>query len=340
MKRGYLMTDSKKMLSVIFSVSEEIYKELSDDVSEPDHSMVYDRLIRLGKALSDADRTSFWKWDKKNHTLWTTSALGENRIEIPDDTGLVGKALKEQRVLIVNDPYKDPDFNQDVDKQTGYLTKSVLVMPVSDINGEFIGAFQAINKLSIDGKFTQEDVSRLSLAAVICGITLESDLFMNDSQTDKLTQLRNRMGFYHDFTRRFNRIIENGTRISFFICDLDKFKKVNDTYGHNAGDKILKHVADILASGCNETDAIYRWGGEEFIMIMCGADLKECVDKAEELRQKVEDSPCNVDGIHVRSTLSFGVCKFNPDLSIEDNINIADDKLYTAKDSGRNQVVF
>ncbi|WP_028510859.1 hypothetical protein [Ruminococcus sp. NK3A76] len=63
-------------------------------------------------------------------------------------------------------------------------------MPVSDINGEFIGAFQAINKLSIDGEFTEEDVSRLSLAAVICGIILESDLFMNDSQTTSSTPLR------------------------------------------------------------------------------------------------------------------------------------------------------
>ena len=333
------MTDSKQMLSVIFSVGEEIYKELSSDNVLSDHKKVFDRIIRLGKSVSDADRTSFWKWDKQNNTLWTTSALGEDRIEIPDDTGLVGKALKEKRVLIVNDPYNDPDFNQDVDKQTGYVTKSVLVIPVSNINGEYIGAFQAINKLG-PGGFTEEDVRRLSLAAVICGISLESDLYFDEAQTDKLTGLRNRMGFYHDFTRRYNRIIADGTRISFFISDLDKFKKINDTYGHNAGDQMLKHVSDLLVSCCGPTDTVYRWGGEEFVLIMCGADLKDCVDKAEEMRKKVESTPCNISGIHVRATLSFGVCKYDPRKSVEDNMCIADDKLYTAKDSGRNQVVF
>lgn len=330
--------DNEKMLSEIFSVSEELYKDMSDSISETDHSKIYEYITRLGKMLSNSDRTSFWKWDKRTHTLWTAAAVGSEKIVIPDNTGLVGKALHEKRVVITNDPYNDPDFNQEVDKKTGYVTKSVLVLPVSDVNGEFIGAYQAINKLCGDG-FGEEDCRRLSLAAVICGIALESEVFLEDSHRDKLTQLKNRMGFYHDFTRRYYSHIESGVPFSLFICDIDKFKRINDTYGHNAGDEVLKHTAAIISSCCRKSDGIYRWGGEEFIMIMNGADKQTCIDKAEEIRVKVMDSVCHAEGTDIKLTLSFGVTAFDPSKTVEENINSADEKLYMAKEGGRNRVI-
>ncbi len=332
--------DHEKMLSEIFSVSEELYKNMSDSVQDTDHSRIFDYITQLGKTLSDSDRTSFWKWDKRNHTLWTAAAVGENRIVIPDNTGLVGKALAEKRVIITNDPYNDPNFNSAVDKKTGYVTKSILVMPVADVNGEFIGAYQAINKLGSDGKFGDEDCRRLSLAAVICGIALESETFLDESHHDKLTQLKNRMGFYSDFSKRYLKLIQSGTPVSLFICDIDKFKSVNDTYGHNAGDGVLRHTAELITSCCREGDGIYRWGGEEFVMIMTDADLKTCVDKAEEIRVKVMESVCHTEGFDIRHTLSFGVTVFDPEKTIEENISCADEKLYAAKEGGRNRVIW
>ncbi|SDA29802.1 diguanylate cyclase (GGDEF) domain-containing protein [Ruminococcus sp. YE71] len=333
-------TDHERMLSEIFSVSEEIYKDMSDDVSDTDHTKVFEYITRLGKTLSESDRTSFWKWDKRNHTLWTAAAVGADKIIIPDNTGLVGKALAEKRVIITNDPYSDPDFNSAVDKKTGYVTKSILVMPVADVNGEFIGAYQAINKLGSDGKFGDEDVRRLSLAAVICGIALESETFLDESHHDKLTQLKNRMGFYSDFSKRYLKLVETGKKLSLFICDIDKFKRINDTYGHNAGDEVLKHTAALLGTCCGENDGIYRWGGEEFVMIMTDADKQTCIDKAEEIRVKIMESVCHAEGNDIKLTLSFGVSEFDSNRTIEENISSADEKLYTAKESGRNRVVF
>ncbi len=334
-----MLTNSEKMLSDIFAVSEELYKDMSDDQCDSDHGKLYDYITRLGKTLADSDRTSFWKWDKRSHTLWTAAAIGSDKIVIPDNTGLVGKALTEKRVIITNDPYNDPDFNPQVDKKTGYVTKSVLVMPVSDINGEFIGAYQAINKLGGDGKFSEDDCRRLSLAAVICGVALESEMFLDESHHDKLTQLKNRMGFYHDFSR-YLKLIEAGTKVSLFICDIDKFKRINDTYGHNAGDEVLKHTAGIISDCCKDGDGIYRWGGEEFVMIMTDADKQTCIDKAEEIRVKVMESVCHAEGTDIRLTLSFGVSAYDPEKTIEENISSADEKLYTAKESGRNRIVF
>lgn len=331
--------DHEKMLSDIFTASEELYKDMSDDVIDTDHSKIYEYITRLGKTLSASDRTSFWKWDKRTHTLWTAAAVGEDKIVIPDNTGLVGKALAEKRVIITNDPYNDPYFNSEVDKKTGYVTKSVLVLPVADINGEFIGAYQAINKLGSDGKFGEEDCQRLSLAAVICGLALESEVFLEDSQRDKLTQLKNRMGFYSDFSKRYFAQIETGTPFSLFICDIDKFKRINDTYGHNAGDEVLKHTAGLLSDCCRDGDGIYRWGGEEFVMIMADADIDTCIAKAEELRVKVMESVCHAEGTDIKLTLSFGVSAYDKSKTIEENISGADEKLYAAKEGGRNRVV-
>ena len=79
--------------------------------------------------------------------MLTTAATGTTQIIIDDTTGLVGRAIAENRTIVTNDPYNHPDFNVEVDKKTGYVTKSILVMPVSNCRGEIIGAFQVINKL-------------------------------------------------------------------------------------------------------------------------------------------------------------------------------------------------
>ena len=334
------MSPENTMLSDIFDISEQLYKMMSDAKSS-DHSKIFEYLTNLGKTLAESDRASFWKWDKKNHTLWTTAATGADRITIPDTTGLVGKALADGKVLVTNDPYNNPYFNSDVDKKTGYVTKSILVMPVANIKGEFIGAYQVINKLTGDGRFDEiKDCKKLSLAAVICCLALESDVFLEESYTDKLTRLKNRMGFFADFTSTYNAIINDTERkLSLFICDIDKFKSVNDTYGHNAGDEVLKHVADVMTKNTNEGDGMYRWGGEEFIMIMKDADISECAAKAETLRKIIENSECVADGNVIKHTMSFGVTQFDPSKSIEENISDADQKLYTAKESGRNRVI-
>ena len=254
---------------------------------------------------------------------------------------IVGKALQDGEVIVTNDPYNNPYFNAEVDKKTGYVTKSILVMPIANINGEFIGAYQVINKLGGDGKFNaEEDCRKLSLAAVICGLALESDVFLEESHTDKLTKLKNRMGFFNDFARKYSKVLEDPSRkLSLFISDIDKFKSVNDTYGHNTGDEVLKHVAGILQQNCQYSDGVYRWGGEEFIMIMVDTDMAACAAKADEIRKIIEANDCVTEEYTVHHTMSFGVTQFDKNLSIEGNISIADEKLYKAKESGRNRVI-
>ena len=253
---------SDVLLEEIFEITQGLYDEMhgNDGDISARHFKIFRLLTDLGKKLVNADRASFWKWDKRNHQLWTAAAVGTGRITIPDDTGLVGMAVKEGNPIITNDPYTHPNFNSDVDKRTGYVTKSILVMPVSNCKGEVIGAYQAINKIGNDGKFDiEEDVKRLSLASFICGITLESEIFLADSMHDRLTGIKNRMGFYSDYANTYSKLLkdmENPRNVSLFICDIDFFKKVNDTYGHNAGDAVLKHIAEMFLCNCRVCDGV------------------------------------------------------------------------------------
>lgn len=338
-KNNYISSDL--LLEEIFSLTQDLYKEMSkkdDDVSN-DHATIFILLTELAKKLINADRASFWKWDKRKKQLWTMAAVGEQKIIIPEGTGIVGKAILNGNTIVENDPYSNPDFNSDVDKKTGYITKSILVMPVSNCKGEFIGAYQAINKLDgEDGFDAVEDVKRLSLAAFICGIVLESETFLDDAHHDKLTDVKNRMGFYHDYEKTYRNLV-NTAAVSMYICDIDFFKKVNDTYGHNAGDAVLKHVADIFKRATRACDGIYRWGGEEFIAILPNTEIEDAALAAERMRISVEESVCEFEDLKIKVTMSFGVAQLSSLKSIEENIKVADEKLYEAKMSGRNRVI-
>ncbi len=261
----------------------------TDNNAKNNHSEIFRLITELGSVIVNADRASFWKWDKDKHEMWTTAAVGEDRITIPENTGLVGKALSMKKAIVTNDPYNCPDFNSEVDKKTGYVTRSIMVMPISNCKGEFIGVFQAINKLDDNGFDLEEDQRRLSLAA--------------------------------------------------FICDIDFFKKINDTYGHNAGDEALRHVSSILSSSIRSCDGVYRWGGEEFIVLLSDASLEDAAAAAEKIRQTIMDSVCVFEGTEIKMTMSFGCTELDLALSAEDNIKVADEKLYTAKQTGRNRVI-
>lgn len=330
--------DAEQILNNIFEIMNQLYDEMRlMKNSANNHLKVFEILADLGKTLATADRASFWKWNKKDHKLVTAAATGTEQIVIDDTTGLVGKALAENRAIVTNDPYNHPNFNSEVDNKTGYVTKSILVMPVSNCFGEVIGVFQVINKLGDVGFDEVKDTKRLAIAAFICGMALESDLFLADSQRDKLTDLKNRLGFQYDYQTRYKNF--NLKPMSIIMCDIDFFKKVNDTYGHDGGDTILKVVSKILSEEISKTGCAYRWGGEEFLIILENVNLAKAVRIAEKIRQRVENSVCDFDNQKISVTMSFGCSECSPDISFEENIQQTDKFLYTAKNTGRNKVV-
>ena len=226
--------DTKKPLKAE-EMLEQIFYYMNQLVNEKDFTTTVMLLTDLGRTLVNSERASFWYWDRKKHQYWTLAALGSERIVVPENSGIVGVSIAKKETIVINNPYEDSRFNPQVDKDTGYVTKSILCMPVTNARGEVIGAYQAINKLgeNEESSFDEQDVRHLTMAAIFCGKTLESHMLYKESHEDPLTGLKNRRGFYAYFGDEVEPRMEKEC-VSAIMCDIDFFKKVNDTYGHNA----------------------------------------------------------------------------------------------------------
>jgi diguanylate cyclase (GGDEF)-like protein len=130
----------------------------------------------------------------------------------------------------------------------------------------------------------------------------------------------------------------HGGPLSFVMSDVDHFKKVNDTYGHNVGDRLLQEVAKALAQQCREVDLPARYGGEEFAIVVPDEPVSSAVHLAERCRQAVENVSLAARGETVRATASFGVADAPGPPSPEALVERADEALYQAKGAGRNRV--
>jgi len=159
------------------------------------------------------------------------------------------------------------------------------------------------------------------------------------SVTDPLTGLYNRRHFEDNLEREFLRASRYKNNLSFAIIDVDFFKKVNDTYGHSAGDYILKEVAYLILQGFRKTDMVFRYGGEEFAVIITETPVETAVIPLERLRKSIEEYPFNYDGQNIKVTISIGVSEINEKTqTVHQLFEAADKALYKAKENGRNQI--
>src|SRR4051812_34444035 len=168
-----------------------------------------------------------------------------------------------------------------------------------------------------------------------------NDRLRRISLTDGLTEVENRRSLeerLHDMWQHSVRLHEP---IALVMCDIDKFKTVNDNYGHQAGDAVLKGFAQVLKGEAREIDRVGRYGGEEFLLILPGTVLDSAVTFAERLREKVEKHTFTYAGGTLRRTMSCGVAA-SPHPRVKDQealLRAADDALYVAKETGRNRVI-
>jgi diguanylate cyclase (GGDEF)-like protein len=156
------------------------------------------------------------------------------------------------------------------------------------------------------------------------------------AEKDYLTKLYNRRKLHKILNRKIKEAQRYNRSFCVAILDIDFFKKINDTYGHNKGDEVLKELAEILQKNLRETDIIGRWGGEEFLLILDDASLEDAYKKCETIRKKIE---INRFEEVLKVTCSIGVAEYSGEESIFDEIiEKADFVLYQAKEHGRNRV--
>jgi diguanylate cyclase len=170
------------------------------------------------------------------------------------------------------------------------------------------------------------------------GKSAELRSYMTEARTDALTGLPNRRAWDDELGRRLAAFRRQGTPVAVLLVDVDRFKQVNDRYGHNGGDAVLQAVANSLRQAVRDSDLLTRYGGEEFAVLLSGASEEEFTNAAERVRQFVEQLPVSCAGQELQVTISGGIAAAG---GVEEAVELmqrADEALYASKSDGRNCV--
>ncbi len=211
-------------------------------------------------------------------------------------------------------------------------------------------SLKGLEGLSLDdsqpkGPFSEYQAKILSMTAAPLAIAIRNAEMYKQVEDlavkDALTQVLNRRAFSGILEREFRRANRYNIPLALMVIDLDHFKKVNDTYGHLVGDQVLREMAEGFKSSLRNVDVLIRYGGEEFVVILPGTNLREGLIVANRIKNRVEHTIFNAEKVPIRMTVSIGVSHY-PSLKIsspEALFNQADQALYTAKKNGRNRIM-
>jgi diguanylate cyclase (GGDEF)-like protein len=219
------------------------------------------------------------------------------------------------------------DCNRPITAQANHMYQNITIFPLASLSGKVDQICLVIYDV------TDEAVSRLGMQA------LNSQL-EEISRVDGLTGLFNRRYWEEQFVLQYKRHMRSETSSTLIMLDIDHFKKVNDTYGHPAGDDVIKALGEIIKKATRETDIPGRYGGEEFAIILPDTPIANVEFVAERIRRLVEKLVVVHDEIEISFTISLGVAGFSTKYKSQTQwLEAADKALYKAKQSGRNRVV-
>ncbi|MEJ2201705.1 MAG: sensor domain-containing diguanylate cyclase [Desulfuromonadaceae bacterium] len=296
------------------------------------------------KALVPADFVAISLVQGNHHRIcWADGHHADQlqKVDFPLSSGLVGQVLKYNRSLPENSDYNgaNPVFCNN-----HHFTdfNSLKILPLRKEGEIPVGALTVAAREA--QAFSQPQLELLELIAAQSAVKIDlaqaHETINNLAVTDSLTGLANHRAFIHGFEVMLERAQRQEYPMALLMCDVDHFKKVNDSYGHPFGDQVLKEVARCLRKNVRVVDLAARYGGEEFAILMEDSDLNGALLKAEQLRQEVENLPLHRQQEKVAVTLSLGLAVYPNDAqSIEALIDCADQALYQAKAGGRNRSI-
>ena len=197
---------------------------------------------------------------------------------------------------------------------------------------------QQMRKILLNNLGVSLIISVLVLFAISSTITLYQAKLESMATTDKLTQLLNR----HAFEILFHQAVQEAERlqhpVTAILFDIDRFKRINDRYGHPAGDAVLVSVAATAAEAIRKSDGICRWGGEEFLLLLKDCSLEQGELLAEKIRQSIAETIIYYDGKSIQVEISLGLAQLRKGESQENLLHRIDQALYLAKEKGRNRL--
>lgn len=271
---------------------------------------------RSGVLPTEAADRSFFELFPEVDKAWLTRKF-DNVLTL----GTPAFTIWEQRPYLVRFKSYQP-----ITGQQDFMYQNTTLFPLRAINGQYSHLCLVIYDVT--------DVATNSLQLQEANAALQKL-----SSTDRLTGLYNRGHWEEALRLEFARHGRYGTSASLVMFDIDHFKRVNDTYGHQAGDKVIQCVADTIRGHVRDVDVAGRYGGEEFAVLLPDTDKDGAYQFAERLRRAVEAREVEHEGALIRCTISLGVADLQqPVATYKSLIEQADQALYTSKKQGRNQV--
>lgn len=294
--------------------------------------------------VSAARGAALIRWNAESEVgevHFATSGVGIRAPAVLDRASLVADACRNATVQVLEDS-RDVATGRamyGIDRAIA-IPGAVAIMPLMK-DGRVVGA--VVLESADAHSLTLDDVRPLEVLGAVVAGSLEMAWSYQEvdrrARTDALTGLFNRMHFEEELQRRLVEADRRNQSLSLVLVDIDHFKRVNDSWGHDAGDAVLKHVARILQEGSREVDSCFRFGGEEIALLMAQTGSERAEEVAERLRSRIAATVVRHNGVEISVTASFGVATYPQPITRREKLFAAADKaLYAAKHDGRNCV--
>ncbi len=297
--------------------------------------------------IMEHSKDTFYFKDKDSRFLYISKVVAL-RLGIDDPDYVIGKTdfdlfdeshaseayRDEQYVMSTGEPILGK-----VEKETwldGSVTwVSTSKYPLYDDHGNIIGTWGVSRNIS-ELKKAEEELERVNRELVEANRKFEML-----SITDSLSGLYNQRYFYDVIQKELSRRSRNNSVDSVMVLmDIDDFKGLNDSMGHLAGDYALRHVANLLKEGIRKADYVFRYGGDEFILLFIDTDMQGAKKAADKLLKVIASAPVRIKGAEAGLTISGGAAALSEAKDANELMSIADKRLYKSKNSGRNRITY
>lgn len=295
-------------------------------------------VISTAKASLQCEYCQVYLWDSKTGALKNALPVrnrDKHEYRPVPNSGVAAWVIENRQIIMRNDAEKDYRLKRILEEDP-HMPDAIAPLTVGS---ELIGLL-IIDKVDIESPTIGRLIYILSNIYAL-GIK-NSQLFKRIEEMasrDGLTGLFNHATFQDKLQELIKNAESQSTTLSIIMSDIDHFKSFNDTYGHQAGDFVLKEVARIWKTVMPENAIVARYGGEEFIGVLADHEYSQAVQIAEDLRETLENCPILFEGQQLQVTASFGVTELrHPATTTNELVKMADEYLYKAKEAGRNQV--
>lgn len=263
-------------------------------------------------------------------------------ISLARGEGIAGYVAETGNSILVPDVATDPRFSRRADEKTGFLTQSIACLPLQ-AHGEVVGVIEVVNVRDFEA-FRERDLPVLKILADYAAIAIQNARLFSRieelSITDEYTGLHNARYLYQVLDELLERAAAAGTRVGVVFVDMDNFKKIVDSYGHLLGTRALREVGETMLACLEPRDHLFKYGGDEFVLVLPGRGKDEARSFVEGLCQAVREAvflKSEGEGVHISA--SFGVAVYPTDADSQRELLMAADRaLYRVKRTTKNAV--